>query len=276
MNKMTRGIYLSYIGLILVVLYFPFVIMAILSFQGPRGGHTFPMNGVSTIWYWKLFNPGAVTEFSDVGEFLGDYLAAFRRSLVLAVVTAVISTVLGMMAAQVFRRPFRGSSAVFYLWLLGIIVPGTTVSLGLALVFKQLNIPLHWLTTGLAVHVMWTLPFSLVIFLMFYNRFDSSLEDAALTLGADKWRTFWHVTLPVMQPAVLTSLLFAFTLSLDEFQRSLLITGTEQTMPLMVMASVTTRVTPTLYALGSITTLMSFAVVAIYLWMLSRSLKRAQ
>lgn len=276
MQKITRSIYLTYIGLILVILYFPFVIMAILSFQGPRGGHTFPMNGTSTIWYWKLFNFGAVTEYSDVGEFLGDYLAALRRSLVLAVITAIISTVLGMMAAQAFRKPFRGSSAVFYLWLLGIIVPGTTVSLGLALVFKQLGIPPHWLTTGLAVHVMWTLPFSLVIFLMFYNRFDSSLEDAALTLGADRWRTFRHVTLPVMQPAVLTSLLFAFTLSLDEFQRSLLITGSEQTMPLMVMASVTTRVTPTLYALGSITTLMSFAVVGIYLWMLSRSLKRAQ
>ena len=275
MNKLSRSIYLIYIGFILVVLYFPFVIMAVLSFQGPRGGHTFPMNGISTIWYWKLFNPGAVTEYSDVGEFLGDYLAALRRSLMLAMITAIISTVFGMMAAQVFRRPFRGSSAVFYLWLLGIIVPGTTVSLGLALVFKQLGIPLHWLSTGLAVHVMWTLPFSLVIFLMFYNRFDSSLEDAALTLGAGKWRTFWHVTLPVMQPAVLTSLLFAFTLSLDEFQRSLLITGHEQTLPLMVMASVTTRVTPSLYALGSITTLMSFVVVGLYLWMLSRSLKKA-
>ena len=275
MNRLSRGIYLIYIAFILVVLYFPFVIMAVLSFQGPRGGHTFPMNGISTIWYWKLFNPGAVTEYSDVGEFLGDYLAALRRSLMLAMITAIISTVFGMMAAQVFRRPFRGSSAVFYLWLLGIIVPGTTVSLGLALVFKQLGIPLHWLSTGLAVHVMWTLPFSLVIFLMFYNRFDSSLEDAALTLGAGKWRTFWHVTLPVMQPAVLTSLLFAFTLSLDEFQRSLLITGHEQTLPLMVMASVTTRVTPSLYALGSITTLMSFVVVGLYLWMLSRSLKKA-
>lgn len=275
MNKLSRSIYLIYIGFILVVLYFPFVIMAVLSFQGPRGGHTFPMNGISTIWYWKLFNPGAVTEYSDVGEFLGDYLAALRRSLILAMITAIISTVFGMMAAQVFRRPFRGSSAVFYLWLLGIIVPGTTVSLGLALVFKQLGVPLHWMSTGLAVHVMWTLPFSLVIFLMFYNRFDSSLEDAALTLGAGKWRTFWHVTLPVMQPAVLTSLLFAFTLSLDEFQRSLLITGHEQTLPLMVMASVTTRVTPSLYALGSITTLMSFVVVGLYLWMLSRSLKNA-
>jgi len=155
-------------------------------------------------------------------------------------------------------------------------VPGITVSLGLALVFQRLHIPLHWLTTGLAVHVMWTLPFSLVVFLMFFNRFDASIEDAALTLGATRWQAFRHVTLPVMQPAVLTSLLFGFTLSLDEFQRSLLITGTEQTLPLMVMASVTTRITPTLYALGTLTTLLSFAVVAGYLLLLTLSLRKSQ
>src|SRR4029450_6374327 len=103
MSRLVRPLYLAYLGFILAVLYFPFVIMAILSFQGPRGGHTFPMNGTSVIWYWKLFNFGAVTEYSDVGEFLGDYLAALRRSLVLAVITAIISTVLGMMAAQAFR-----------------------------------------------------------------------------------------------------------------------------------------------------------------------------
>jgi putative spermidine/putrescine transport system permease protein len=274
MSRLIRPVYLGYLGFILAVLYFPFVIMAILSFQGPRGGHTFPLRGTSTIWYWKLFHPGQLTEYSDVGEFLGDYLGALRRSLLLAILTMIISTVLGLMAAQAFRRGFRGSGAVFYLWLLGVIVPGITVSLGLSLVFQRLGVPVHWLTTGLAVHVMWTLPFSLVVFLMFFNRFDASLEDAALTLGATSWQTFRHVTLPLMQPAVLTSLLFGFTLSLDEFQRSLLITGTEQTLPLMVMASVTTRVTPTLYALGTLTTLLSFAVVGAYLLLLTYSLRK--
>lgn len=275
-HRLVRPAYLIYLGFILAMLYFPFVIMAILSFQGPRGGHTFPMRGTSTIWYWKLFHPGELTEFSDVGEFLGDYLAALQRSLIVAVLTMIISTVLALMAAQAFRRKFRGSGVVFYLWLLGIVVPGLTVSLGLAMVFQRLQIPLHWLTTGLAVHVMWTLPFSLVVFLMFFNRFDASIEDAALTLGATRWKAFRHVTLPVMQPAVLTSLLFGFTLSLDEFQRSLLITGPEQTLPVMVMASVTTRVTPTLYALGTLTTLLSFAVVGGYLLLLTRSLRTSQ
>jgi putative spermidine/putrescine transport system permease protein len=274
--RFARPLFFVYLGFILAVLYFPFVIMGVLSFQGPRGGHTFPLRGLSTIWYWKLLHPGQLTEYSDVGEFLGDYVGALERSLLLAGLTMVVSTVLGLMAAQAFRHRFRGSSIVFYLWLLGIIVPGITVSLGLALFFRRLGIPLHWLSTGLAVHVMWTLPFSLIVFLMFFNRFDAALEDAALTLGATRWQTFRHVTLPVMQPAVLTSLLFGFTLSLDEFQRSLLVTGTEQTLPLMVMASVTTRVTPTLYALGTLTTLLSFSVVGAYLLLLTYSLRRSE
>ena len=275
-RPLIRPLYLAYLGFILAVLYFPFVVMAILSFQGPRGGHTFPLRGVSTIWYWKLFNPGKLTPYSDVGEFLGDYLASLQRSVVLAVITMLISTALALMAAQAFRRGFKGSGIVFYLWLLGIIVPGITVSLGLSLWFRRMDLPLHWLTTGLPVHVMWTLPFSLIIFLMFFNRFDTSLEDAALILGATRWKTFRHVTLPLMQPAILTSLLFAFTLSLDEFQRSLLITGTDQTLPLMVMASVTTRITPTLYALGTLTTLLSFAVVGAYLALLTYSLRKSR
>jgi len=275
-RPLIRPLYLAYLGFILAVLYFPFVVMTILSFQGPRGGHTFPLRGVSTIWYWKLFNPGKLTPYSDVGEFLGDYLASLQRSVVLAVITMLISTALALMAAQAFRRGFKGSGLVFYLWLLGIIVPGITVSLGLSLWFRRMDLPLHWLTTGLPVHVMWTLPFSLIIFLMFFNRFDTSLEDAALILGATPWKTFRHVTLPLMQPAILTSLLFAFTLSLDEFQRSLLITGTDQTLPLMVMASVTTRITPTLYALGTLTTLLSFAVVGAYLALLTSSLRKSR
>ena len=275
-SRFVRWLLFVHVSFILAVLYFPFIIMTILSFQGPRGGHTFPLRGTSTIWYWKLFHPGELTEYSDVGEFLGDYLAALERSLLLAFMTLIISTVFAMMAAQAFRRRFRGSNAVFYIWLLGLIVPGITVSLGMALVLQSLDILPHWLVTGLAVHVMWTLPFALVVFLMFFNRFDSSLEDVALTLGATHWQTFRYVTLPLMQPAVLTSMLFAFTLSLDEFQRSLLVTGFEQTLPLMVMASVTTRITPTLYALGTLTTLLSFAVVGGYLILMTISLRKSR
>ena len=265
-----------HIGFILFMLYFPFVIMTILSFQGPRGGHTFPMRGTSTIWWWKLFNPGQLTEYSDVGEFLGNYLGALGRSLILAISVALLSTVMAFLAAQAFRRPFRLSGPVFYLWLLGIIVPGITVSLGLFLFFNRRGIDPSWKTTTLGAHVMWTLPFCLIIFLMAFNRFDTTLEDAALVFGANEIQAIWQVTLPVLQPAILSSLLFGFTLSLDEFQRSLLLTGPEQTLPVMVMASVTTRITPTLYALGTLTTLLSFTVIAIYVFFLIRAERRTR
>lgn len=277
--NISSGLFRIYIVFILIMLYFPFIIMAILSFQGPRGGHTFPMaeGSPSTIWWWKLFNPGATTEFSDVGEFLGNYLGALGRSLILAFVVAILATIMALMAAHAFRKPFRGSNGVFYLWLLGIIVPGITVSLGLFLVLNRLGITPNWKTTTLAVHVMWTLPFCLIIFLMGFNRFDMDLEAAALVYGANPLQAYWLVVLPVLQPFILSSLLFGFTLSLDEFQRSLLLTGTTldtQTLPVMIMASVTTRITPTLYALGTLTTLLSFGLIAIYIYSLVRSERR--
>jgi putative spermidine/putrescine transport system permease protein len=186
------------------MLYFPFVIMAVLSFQGPRGGHTFPLKGVSSWWWWKLFHPGQSTEFSDVGEFLGNYLGALGRSLILAIVVAILATIMALMAAHAFRKPFRGSNALFYLWLLGIIVPGITVSLGLFLVLNRLGITPNWKSSALGVHVMWTLPFCLIIFLMAFNRFDLNLEDAALVFGANPLQAYWYVTLPVIQPFILS------------------------------------------------------------------------
>jgi putative spermidine/putrescine transport system permease protein len=277
-SRLTRALLTGWMAFILAVLYFPFAMMFLLSWQGPRGGHTFPLSAgyPSDIWYWKLFHPGATTEFSDVGEFLGDYLAAFERSIILALATMIISTVLALLGAMAFRRGFPLSGAVFYLWLLGLIIPGISVSLALSLFFKELGIPQAWYSTGLAVHVMWTLPFCLIIFLIAFNRFDDRLEDAALVLGATRWQAFRHVTLPNIRFGVLSSLLFGFTLSLDEFQRSLLVQGTDQTLPLMVMASVTTRITPTLYALGSLTTLVSFVVIAAYLILAARSTRRAR
>jgi hypothetical protein len=81
------------------------------------------------------------------------------------------------------------------------------------------------------------------------------------------------VTLPLMLPAISTSMLFGFTLSLDEFQRSLLVIGAGQTLPLTIMGSVTTGVTPTLYALGTLTTLMSLSIVALYFGVLNLAAK---
>src|SRR5262249_18183041 len=97
---------------------------------------------------------------------------ALVRSLTLAGMTMITSTVLGVMAAQAFRRNFRGKTAAFYLIVLGMIVPGVLVGLGSALVATTTGIDRHWWTTAFATHVVYTLPFAFLVMLAIFNRFD--------------------------------------------------------------------------------------------------------
>lgn len=263
----------GFTALFVALLYLPFVVMGLLSFTGPQGAPTFPLRGTSLYWYQKLFDlpTGEVGFTADQGADLGSYGAALARSLVLAALSIVLSTTLGTLTALAFRRPFRGSGLVFYLFLLGIIIPGVSTGLGLAMFFRQAGITAHWLTTALAGHVLWTLPFCFIIMLITFNRFNDEIEEAARVLGANEWDTFRTVTLPLVAPGLLSCALFAFTLSFDEFARTVFLGGAENTLPLLILASFTVRVTPKLYALGTVTTLVSFAAIALYLLFMARS-----
>jgi putative spermidine/putrescine transport system permease protein len=227
-------------------------------------------------WWQSLWDPTIIAAVSGTGGgYTGTYWQGLRISLLLAVMTMVVSTVLATLAAFAFHRGFRGSSPVFYLFLLAMIVPGLIVGLGLALFYNAVDIPLRWYTTTFGVHVMWALPFCFLIMLVTFNRFDRSLEDAALNLGADEFQTFFQITLPMLGPGILSSLLFGFTLSFDELIRSLLVTGQENTLPLQIWATLQVRVTPRLYALGSLTTLISLSVLVVYFAAIARA-RRAE
>ena len=103
----------AYVVIFVLMLYGPFIVMAILSFQGESGGPTFPMQGSSTFWYARLFNPAGTAR--DIGEYVGDFGNAGLRSLVLALLTMCISTVLATMAAQAMRTRFVFAGPIFYL-----------------------------------------------------------------------------------------------------------------------------------------------------------------
>ena len=268
---LSTGLFGGWTYFVLVALYAPFIIMFILSFNSLTGGTTFPLRGVGVGWWHSLWDPTIIAKVSGTGGgFTGTYWGGLWRSFVLALMVMVISTVLATLAAQAFRKRFRGSSFLFYMFLLGIILPGLVVSLGLSLACRALEITLALYGTTLFVHVVWTFPFCFLIMLVFFNRFDRNLEDAALNLGANEYKTFFRITLPLVAPGILASCLFGFTLSFDEMIRSLLVTGPENTLPLLVWGTLQIRVTPRLYAIGSLTTLISFCVVILYFIMSKR------
>src|SRR5450432_2432748 len=250
-----------------VFLYGPMFAIYILSFQGPDGGLTFPMNGVSLVWFRRVFSGSGII---DIG-------AAFKRSLQLGVVVMVFTVVLSVSAGLAFRKSFRGATLLFYVAIASLIMPSIITSLGIALEFRLLDdvIIKHgaegWttamglFTSGLGAHLTWTLPFGLLIMFAIFNRFDGRLEEAARDLGATPWQTFRYVVLPIILPSVVGIGLFGFTLSWDELARSSQAIGDLNTLPLELQGLTTTVTDPAIYALGTITTGVSLVVIAITL-----------
>ena len=261
-----------YTALFLVFLYGPLVVLAILSFQtGPEGGPQFPIIEWSTYWYKHLFG---LTPPSRIAPLPIE--ESLVRSLALAVMTMVVSTVLGVTSAQAFRRKFKGSGFAFYLIVLGMMVPGVLVGLGTALVANIFGIDHHWWGTAFVLHVVYTYPFAFLVMLAIFNRFDQSVEEAAWSLGVSPARTFRKVTFPLIFPGVLSAMLFAFTLSYDEFSRTLFASGRDLTLPLAIYGTFSVEVHPNVFAFGVLTTLFSFALLGTYAVLMTLSVRRAK
>jgi putative spermidine/putrescine transport system permease protein len=258
-------------ALFVLFLYGPMITILLLSFQGPQGGLTFPMNGVSLHWFAKLWEGLGVV----------DIWAAFRRSLRLGLVVMVLTVVLSLLAGLAYRKRFPGSNILFYVVIASLIVPSIVVSLGIGLEFrlfddaiKALAEKFGWTgiaenyttamdiyTSGLGAQLTWTLPFGLLITFAIFNRFDRRYEEAARDLGATPWQSFAHVVLPIIAPSVIGIGLFGFTLSWDEVARSSQAMGDVNTLPLELEGLTTTVTNPQIYALGTVTTGVSFLVI---------------
>jgi putative spermidine/putrescine transport system permease protein len=256
-----RCVLTAFFALFVLFLYGPTLTITVLSFQGADGGLTFPMNGVSLHWFARLFEPQAV----------GDFGGALQRSLLLALVVMAVTVVVSLAAGLAFRRRFIGSGALFTLTIASLIIPSILVSLGVGLLFNLAGLDPAWYSSALGAQLTWTLPFGLLIMFAVFNRFNRSWEEAARDLGASPWQRFRYVVLPIIAPSVVGVALFGFTLSYDEFARTLLTAGSANTLPLEIFGMTTNVTTPVLYALGTVTTGLSFLVIGVALAVIARS-----
>ncbi len=270
MEPRPRSFYVlsGFFALFLLFLYGPTITIGILSFQGPGGGLTFPMRGTSLHWFHDLFEQQAV----------GDIWGSFRRSFALGLMVMVTTVVVSVMGGLAFRKRFSGSTVLFYLIITSLVIPSILISLGVGLIFSQSGMEVHWSTSGFGSQLTWTLPFGLLIMFAVFNRFDKSYEEAARDLGAGPWQTLRDVVLPIIAPSLIGVALFGFTLSYDEFARTLLTAGSYNTLPLEIYGMTTNVTTPVLYALGTLTTVFSLLMIGFFLgvaWWSSRRKARA-
>jgi putative spermidine/putrescine transport system permease protein len=259
--------------LFVVFLYGPMLTIFILSFQGPDGGLTFPLQGVSLHWFRKLAEGLGVV---DIG-------AALKRSLTLGVIVMLLTVLLSVLAGLAFRKRLKGGNSLFYVTVASLIMPSIIVSLGIGLQFRLLDgvikkgleffgatsllegfgTSLGLYSSALGAHLTWTLPFGLLIMFAVFNRFNPAYEEAAKDLGATPWQAFKHVVLPLIAPSIVGIGMFGFTLSWDEIARTSQAIGDVNTLPLELQGLTTTVTTPSIYALATVTTLVSFVVIGI-------------
>ena len=269
MEQRPRSFYAlaAFFGLYVLFLYGPTFTIAILSFQGPQGGLTFPMRGWSLNWFYELFQQQPV----------GDIWGSFRRSFVLGLMVMATTVVVSVMGGLAFRKRFAGSAVLFYLTITALVIPSILVSLGVGLVFTQAGLPIHWATSGFGAQLTWTLPFGLLVMFAVFNRFNPAYEEAARDQGATAWQTIRHVVLPIIAPSLFGIALFGFTLSYDEFARTLLTAGSYNTLPLEIYGMTTNVTTPVIFALGTLTTVFSLLVIGSFLMtMMALNRRRAR
>lgn len=262
-------------ALFVLFLYGPMLVIFVLSFQGPEGGLSFPMRGLSLHWFRQLAQGLGVV---DVG-------AALWRSLGLGLAVMLCTVLLSLPAGLAFRKRLAGGDALFFVAVASLIMPSIVVSLGIGLGFRLIDggvrSALEWLaldgalegygtalglfSSALGAQLSWTLPFGLLIMFAVFNRFNPAYEEAARDLGATPWQGFAHVLLPLIAPSVVGVGMFGFTLSWDEIARTSQAIGEVNTLPLELQGLTSTVTTPAIYALGTLTTVVSFAVMGVAL-----------
>lgn len=230
--------------LVYIFMFLPVGVVVLLSFNASQFG-SFPMTGFSIRWFIELAQNDAI-------------VAAFRTSMVLGALTAVTSTTLGVLASlALVRYKVPGSNLISTLLIAPILVPEVVLAVALLLFLNLLSINKSFLLLLLG-HVIFTLPFVILVVQARLVGIRRDIEEAAMSLGASPMETFFQVTLPLLAPAIFAGMLFAFTISFDDITGTLFWKpGGVETVPTQIFAMLRNSISPEINALGTVMILLT-------------------
>lgn len=232
-----------YAAVFFVFLYGPLLMIVVLSFNDSRTTGL-PWKGFTLQWYQSLIGNNQL-------------MAALGNSIYVGAAAAVIATFLALLLGLAFRHNFRGKRLVLYLIITPIIIPGIIGGVVLLIFFGYLGIRPSLFTTVLVAHVNWVLPFAFLTLYPRLHNFDKSLEEAAMDLGARQWQVFREIVFPIVRPGLIATALFAFSLSFDEFIRTMFTVGSERTIPVQFYVLIVEELSPELPAMAVLVVLLT-------------------
>jgi spermidine/putrescine transport system permease protein len=237
--RQTRWGLIVLTGAVLAFLYLPIAFLVLFSFE-TAATPGLPIPGLTLHWYEKLLKDTSIQ-------------TSVLTSVEVAVVVTIIATIIGTMVAFPLVRgglPARGTLRLAFT--MPIMIPGVLIGIGLLIFFRQaLHLQLG-LQTVVAGHLVFTIPFVVLIVAARLQGFDRRLEWAAADLGASPLNTLRHIVLPLIAPAILAAALLCVTLSIDEFVITFFTIGPQQTLPLYIYTQIKFGVTPEVNAVATL------------------------
>lgn len=236
-----------YIALVYLFLFLPIIVIVVFSFNTSKMNVTF--QGFTTKWYLSMFSNSSLME-------------AFINTLIIAFISTIASGVIGTLAAVGMDRfNFRGKKLIDTLLYIPVVIPEIVLGISLLSVFSLLNFKLGLFTIILS-HITFSVPFVVITVRARLSGFDKFVEEAAMDLGANRFKTFLKVTLPIISPGVVSGVMLAFTLSLDDVVISFFTAGPgSNTLPLKIFAMVKTGVTPEVNVLSTLILLVTMIIL---------------
>jgi len=233
--------------LVIIGMSIPLIVVFMISFN-PGNELIFPPRGLSLRWYFNIFH-------------YPSFLSSFQFSILLGVVATVASLVIGLSGALVLtRRKFRGAETISGFLMSPLVVPQVVIGIGFLSLFSMMRI-YHSIPSLLALHIIITLPYTLRVLIANLSRCPVSMEEAAMVLGAGKYRAFLETTLRMIKPGIVASAIFAFVTSFDNFTASQFLVWDRATLPIEIYAYITKENDPTVAAVSSVLILMTVGLV---------------
>lgn len=244
----------SSLFLVYVFLYAPVLVVALLSFTDQRVP-TFPMEGFTLRWYAQLVPPDYNLQM------INGLLQSLRIAIISSIGAGIIGTLtaLGLVRGN-FESKWVSSGLLNTLFLSPIVVPWVVTGIALLTLYNRLGISGTFISLVLG-HIVITTPFVIMVVSARLYDFNRELEEAAKNLGATRLRTFYEITLPLIAPGIIAGMLFAFTISFDNFTQTFFWIGTNtETLPIVIYSQIRTGLNPTINAIGTVIVVFSVSL----------------
>ncbi|MFT6405074.1 MAG: spermidine/putrescine transport system permease protein [Marinomonas primoryensis] len=240
-----------YIGVFFLYLFTPLIIMGLATFNDSRFPTVSPWKGATLKWFAALAEDGAMWQ-------------ALWTSVIVAAGVLVVAVPIGICCA-LFLSTFqgRGKTFLYSLMMSPLLTPGVIVGISTLIFWKGLSVSggvfltVVAQTTFIAAYVM-------LMVLARLQRFDRTLENAALSLGATQWQAFRRILLPYLKPAIISAAAIAFLQSFENYNTTLFVKGYDTTLTVYIASKVRTGLTPAVNALGLVMISITILLAIVY------------